>query len=73
MQMNNVVKKIVCADSLSNLIAQQNLVTKKNPKAAGLKDLMAEEGNNLNLNWSQKNEETNEAVENLSIKLFYFA
>jgi hypothetical protein len=35
--------------SLSNLIAQQNLVTKKNRMAAELKDLMAEEGNNLKL------------------------
>jgi hypothetical protein len=40
-----VVKKIICTDSLSNLIAQQNLVTRKNPKAAELNDLMAEEGN----------------------------
>jgi hypothetical protein len=41
MQRNNVVKKIICTDSLRNLIAQQNLVTKKNAKAAELQDLMA--------------------------------
>jgi hypothetical protein len=51
MRRNNVVKKIICTDSLSNLIAQQNLVTKINPKEAELKDLMAEEGNNLKLMW----------------------
>jgi hypothetical protein len=49
MRRNNVVKKIFCTDSLSNLIVQQNLDTKKNPKAAKQKDLMAAEGNNLKL------------------------
>jgi hypothetical protein len=34
------LKKIICPDSLSNLI----VTAKKNPKAAELKDLMAEEG-----------------------------
>jgi ribonuclease HI len=63
-----VVKKIICTDSLSNLMAQQNLVTKKNPKAAELKDLMAEEGNNLKLTWIpahtgiKGNEEADEAA-----------
>jgi hypothetical protein len=42
MRRNNVVQKIICTDSLSNLIAQQNqVVTKKNPYAAELKDLTA--------------------------------
>jgi ribonuclease HI len=42
MRRNNVIKKIICHRlSISNQIAQQNLVTKKNPKAAELKDLMA--------------------------------
>jgi hypothetical protein len=53
MRRNSVVKKIIFTDSLiSNLIAQQNLVTKKNPKTAELKDLMAEEGNSLKLMWA---------------------
>jgi hypothetical protein len=47
MRSNNVIEKIICTESLTNLIAQQNLVNKKNPKAAKLKDLLAEEGNNL--------------------------
>jgi ribonuclease HI len=62
------LKKIICTDSLSNLIEQQNLVTKKNLKAAELKDLMAEEGNNLKLVWVlvhteiKGNEEADEAA-----------
>jgi hypothetical protein len=40
-----------CIISLRNLIEQQNLATKKNPKATELKDLMAEEGDNLKLMW----------------------
>jgi ribonuclease HI len=66
MQRNKVVKKIICTDSLSNLIAQQNLVTEKKPKAAELKDLMAEEGNNLKFMWVPAhtgNEGNKEAVE----------
>jgi ribonuclease HI len=51
MRRNNVVTKIIFTNSLSNLIPQQNLITKKNPKAAELRDLMAEEGNNLKLMW----------------------
>jgi hypothetical protein len=43
MQRHNVVKQPA--------IAQQNLVTKKNPMVAELKYVMAEEGNNLKLMW----------------------
>jgi hypothetical protein len=74
MRRNNVGKKIIGIDSVSNLIAQQNLVTKKNPKAAGLKNLMPEEGNNLKLmrilahTGIKGNEKTDETVENLSKK-----
>jgi ribonuclease HI len=52
MRKNKVGKKIICTDSLSNQIAQQNLVTKRNPKANNeLKDLMVEESINLKLMW----------------------
>jgi ribonuclease HI len=55
-------------DSLSNLIDQQNLVIKRNPKAE-LKDLLTEECNNLKLRWVlahigiKGNKEADEAVE----------
>jgi ribonuclease HI len=68
MRRNNVVKKRIYTDSLSNLIVQQNLVTKRNPKTAELKDLMAEEGNNIKLMWVpahtgiKGNEEADEAA-----------
>jgi ribonuclease HI len=52
MRRNKVFKKIICTDSLSNQTAQQNLVTKRNPKANNeLKDLMVEESINLKLMW----------------------
>jgi hypothetical protein len=51
MRRNDVLKKIICTDSQSNLRAQQKLVTKKNPKAAEVNDLMAEEGSNLKSMW----------------------
>jgi hypothetical protein len=60
-----VDKKIICTDSPNNLIAQQSLGTKKNPE---LKDLMAEEGNNIKLMWVpahtgiKRNEEADEAA-----------
>jgi hypothetical protein len=47
-----IVKRIVITDSLSNLMAQETLNTRKNSKKTELKDLLAsEEGSNLRLIW----------------------
>jgi hypothetical protein len=46
-----VDKRIIMTDSLSNIVAQEGTFTRGNNKKMVLKDLMAEEGSNLELMW----------------------
>jgi ribonuclease HI len=46
-----IVKRIVITDSLTNLMAQETLCTKKNSKKTELMNLLAEKGSNLRLMW----------------------
>jgi hypothetical protein len=44
-----VEKRIIMTDSLSNIVAQEEIFTRGNSKKMVLKDLMAGEGSNLKL------------------------
>jgi ribonuclease HI len=44
-------KRIIMTDFLSNIVAQKETFTRRNSRKMILKDLMAEEGSNLNLMW----------------------
>jgi ribonuclease HI len=46
-----ITKKVILTDSLSSLMAQKSLYSKRNSKTTELKDLLVEEGPNLRLMW----------------------
>jgi ribonuclease HI len=46
-----IAKEIILTDSLSNLMAEEEIYTRGNSKIAELKDLLAEERANLKIKW----------------------